>query len=62
LHCVNTTISDYLPDNLEELNLGYYFNGSLDNLPTSLKTLKISDKYDINKLNNLPKNVQVIYY
>jgi len=63
LYCKKTTsIIDYLPDSLEELKLGYYFNDSLDNLPISLKTLKISDEYDKNKLKNLPKNVQVIYY
>jgi len=62
LYCKETTMVDYLPDSLEELKLGIYFNSPLDNLPSSLKTLKISDKCDKNRLNNLPKNVQVIYY
>jgi len=53
---------DYLPDSLKELKLGKNFNSSLDNLPTSLKTLKISKTYDKNRLINLPKNVQVIFY
>jgi len=57
-----TTMVDYLPDSLEELKLEKNFNSSLDNLPISLKILKISYEYDKNRLNNLPKNVEVIYY
>jgi len=62
LYCKETTMVNYLPDSLDELKLGYYFNSPLDNLPISLKTLKISDKYDKNKLKNLPKNTKISYY
>jgi len=53
---------DYLLNSLEKLELGKEFNSSLDNLPIFMKTLKISDKYDKNKLNNLSININVIYY
>jgi len=62
LQMKETKIVDYLPDSLEELELGYYFDSSLDNLPISLQTLIISDKYDKNKLKNLPKNIKIIYH
>jgi len=62
LYCETTLIIDYLPDSLEELKLGEAFNSSLDNLSISLQILKISNKYDKNKLNNLPKNIQIISY
>jgi len=62
LNCKKTTMVDYLPDSLDELGLNKNFNGLLNDLPISLKTLIISDEYDKNKLKNLPKNVQVIYY
>jgi len=53
---------DNLPDSLEKLKLGADFNSPLDNLPISLKILKINDFYDKNRLKNLSKNVQVIFY
>jgi len=62
LYCETTSITDYLPDSLNELKLGGAFNGPLDNLPTSLQILKISKEYDENILNNLSKNIQIIYY
>jgi len=62
LHCVDTTMVDYLPDSLEKLELCKNFNSPLDNLPISLKILKINNNYDKNRLNNLPKNINVIYY
>jgi len=57
-----TTMVDYLPDSLEELELGVNFNSPLNNLPSSLKILRLSYKYDKNRLNDSPKNVEVIYY
>jgi len=62
LYCLKLSMIDYLPDSLEELKLGTCLNSPLDNLPISLKILKLRDEYDKNKLKNLPKNVKVFYY
>ena len=42
-----------LPDNIEKLYLGYYFNGKLFNLPSSIKIIKIVISiYDFKKLHH----------
>jgi len=37
LRCEKTSMVDYLPDSLEELELDKIFDSPLDNLPSSLK-------------------------
>jgi len=39
VRCNNINIIDYLPDSVEELVLGSYFNLELNNLPSSIKNL-----------------------
>ena len=54
----NINLIDYLPDNIEELNLEYYCNLKLINLPSSIKIIK-NIKYS-NRLYN-PKKCIIIY-
>ena len=50
-----------LPNTIEELNFGKYFNLPLDNLPNSIKSIKFNkySEYDIT-LNNLPKSLEIL--
>lgn len=51
---------DYLSNNLEELELGKCFNLQIDNLPNSIKILKIfNDNYNKN-LNCLPNSIEIL--
>ena len=61
LNCNNSYIIDYLPDNIDELELGYDFNLELNNLPTSIKKITF-DKYSKynKKLNCLPKFLECL--
>ena len=61
LDCNNSYVIDYLSDNIEELELGEYFNLELNNLPTSIKkiTFEIYCQYN-HKLNCLPKFLECI--
>jgi len=61
LYCNNSYIIDYLPDNIEELELGDYFNLELNNLLTSIKKITF-DKYNQYKheLNCLPKFLECL--
>jgi len=54
---------DYLPEGIEELVLGHYFNDydTLCNLPNSLKIIKLYKGYNGN-LKCLPKNTKIEYY
>jgi len=53
---------DYLPEGIEELELGIYFNNdTLCNLPNSLKIIKLYHSYRGN-LKCLPKNTKIEYY
>jgi hypothetical protein len=51
---------DNLPNSIEELKLGDFFNQSLDNLPNQLKKISwLNDVFD-KELNNLPESVEHI--
>ena len=53
---------DYLPEGIEELELGIDFNDdTLSNLPNSLKIIKLYHSYGGN-LKCLPKNTKIEYY
>jgi len=61
LDCNNLHIIDYLPDNNEELELGYDFNLELNNLPTSIKKITFNKFGKYNKeLNCLPKFLECL--
>ena len=58
LACDNTSIIDYLPESIEELELDYDFNLELNNLPNSIKKIRF---YNYNKeLNCLPSSVELL--
>ena len=60
LNCNNQYIIDNLPNSIEELELGIYFNLKLDDLPSSMRIIRIeNEKYD-RELNNLPKFLKKI--
>jgi hypothetical protein len=52
---------DNLPNSIEELNLGVKFNLPLDNLPSSIKSIKFNkwSKYKIT-LSNLPSSLEIL--
>ena len=61
LDCNNQNIIDYLPDSIEELELDYYFNLELTNLPSSLKKIIFNENSNYNKnLNCLPKKLELL--
>jgi hypothetical protein len=52
---------DNLPNSIEELNLGIYFNLPLDNLPSSIKSIKFDKQSKYNKqLLNLPSLLEIL--
>jgi len=58
INCNSHNVIDYLPSNIIELDLGYDFNLELNDLPNSIKKIKIiNPKYD-KKLNNLPIGIE----
>ena len=58
LNCNRQYIIDYLPSSIEELELGLDFNLELNDLPSSIKKIKIlNEDYD-KKLNNLPNQIE----
>ena len=62
LNCNNRKIIDYLPNSIEELYLGYYFNLELNDLPNSIKIISFNKNSKYNKeLNNLPKSLEKLY-
>jgi hypothetical protein len=46
LNSNNKSVIDCLPDNLEELVLGHYFNLELNDLKSSIKKIKCSHRYE----------------
>jgi len=60
LDCNSQSIIDYLPSSIEELVLGLDFNLELNDLPSSIKKIKICNtRYD-KKLNNLPTGIKLL--
>ena len=58
LNCNTQSIIDYLPSNIVELKFGSDFDLELNDLPSSIKKIKIlNNKYD-KKLNNLPTGIE----
>ena len=61
LDCNNSYIIDYLPDNIEELELGCNFNLELNNLSISIKKIAFEiDSYYEHELNCLPKFLECL--
>ena len=58
LNCNNQYIIDNLPNSIEEIELGIYFNLELCNLPSSIRIIKINNESYSQELNNLPKNIE----
>ena len=55
LDCNNQYLIENLPNSIEEIELGDYFDLKLDNLPSSMRIIRIKNaKYNW-ELNNLPK-------
>ena len=66
LDCNNKKIINYLPNSIEELYLGYYFNLELNDLPNSIRILSFDYDSDYDseynkELNNLPKSLEKLY-
>jgi hypothetical protein len=60
ISCNNTYLIDNLLNSLEELILNNYFNLPLNNLPNSIKIIKIFNNNYNENLNNLPSSVEHI--
>ena len=60
LNCDSQSIIDYLPSNIEELVLGDCFNLELNDLPNSIKKIKIINEFYNKKLNNLPNQIKTL--
>ena len=58
IHCECQQIIDYLPSSIEELEFGHYFNLELNDLPSSIKKIKIINRDYNKKLNNLPIGIE----
>ena len=57
----NQNLIDNLPNSIIKLELGYYFNLKLNDLPTSIKIIKFNNESEYNEeLNNLPNFVEEI--
>ena len=57
MDCANTSIIDYLPSSIEELDIG--FNLELNNLPNSIKKIRFYNNYN-KELNCLPSSVELL--
>ena len=58
----NNKIIDNLPNSIEELYLGEYFDSELNNLPNSIKIISFEKDSEYNrKLDNLPKSLSKLY-
>jgi hypothetical protein len=58
----NNKIIDNLPNSIEELYLGEYFNSELNNLPNSIKIISFVKYSKYNReLNNLSKSLEKLY-
>jgi hypothetical protein len=61
LNSNNGNYGDYLPDTIEELELGKYFNLELNNLPSSIKKITFDKNSMYNKkLNCLPNGLSIL--
>jgi len=60
VNCNSHSIIDYLPSNIVELEFGSYFNLELNDLPSSIKKIKIRNEDYDKKLNNLPKSIETL--
>jgi hypothetical protein len=61
LDCNNISLIDNLPNSIEELNLGLFFNLPLDNLQSSIKSIKFDKESKYNKpLLNLPSLLEIL--
>jgi len=61
LNSNNVDIVNYLSDNIEEIELGKYFNLELDNLPSSIKKIIFDEYSKYNKeLNCLPSGLSIL--
>jgi len=60
INCNIQSIIDYLPSSIVELELGYSFNLELNDLPSSIKKIKIDNWNYSKKLNNLPNLVEYL--
>ena len=60
LHCNSQSIIDYLPSSIVELEFGWDFNLELDDLPGSIKKIKILNAFYDKKLNNLPNRIECL--
>ena len=58
INCNQQHIIDYLPSSIEELVFGIEFGLELNNLPSSIKKIKIENNYYNEKLNNLPNGIE----
>jgi hypothetical protein len=59
--CNNTYYTDYLPNSIEDLELGWNFNLELANLSSSIKKIKFYRTSHYNKeLNNLPNGLEIL--
>ena len=60
LDCNSHLIIDYLPSNVVELEFGGSFNLELNDLPNSIKKIKILNSGYDKKLNNLPTRIETL--
>ena len=60
LDCNSQSIIEYLPSSIVELKLGPEFNLELDNLPNTIKKIKIQNPFYNKKLNNLPSGIETL--
>jgi hypothetical protein len=61
IECNNSYYTDFLPSSIEEIELGFYFNLELDNLPNSIKKISFNKEGKYNKeLNCLPCGLKIL--
>ena len=58
LNCNNQYLIENLPDSIKELELEFMFNLKLDNLPSSMRIIRIKNIFYNWELNNLPKSLE----
>jgi hypothetical protein len=63
LYCNNLNLIENIPNNVEELELGMYFDLELNNLPNSIRIIRFSiyrfGDYD-KELNNLVDSIEIL--
>ena len=60
LKCNNQSLIDNLPHGIINLELGIHFNLTLNDLPSSIETIKFNNHCYNKELNNLPKNLEFL--